>query len=152
MIGWKMTKRFDEKRRMFVLGCGVAVISLASFAVGLALSYGYRLTPLPERFAFFGLPSRIWEFGVGVILAIAPLRAKIVQKSASIIFLASGAAIVWSAVKLESFTPFPGYVALAPVLGTCGLIVVGQNSEKFSKILAWRQLAFLGDLSYGYVS
>ena len=150
MIGWKMTKRFDEKRRMFVLGCGVAVISLASFAVGLALSYGYRLTPLPERFAFFGLPSRIWEFGVGVILAIAPLRAKIVQKSASIIFLASGAAIVWSAVKLESFTPFPGYVALAPVLGTCGLIVVGQNSAIISKILSWRPLAFLGDLSYGW--
>jgi peptidoglycan/LPS O-acetylase OafA/YrhL len=150
MIGWKMTKRFDAKRQMFVLGCAVAIISLASFIIGVALSYGFRLTPLPERFAFFGLPSRIWEFGVGVNLAIAPLHTKIIQKFASTIFLASGAAIVWSALTLESFTPFPGYVALAPVLGTAGLIVVGQNSVVFSRFLAWRPLAFLGDLSYGW--
>ena len=150
MIGWKLTKRFNERRQLVVLGVGVMVVSLVSFAVGVALSFGYRLTPLPERFAFFGLPSRIWEFGVGVLLAIAPLRAKFIKKFSAAIFLTSSIAIIWSALQLESFTPFPGYVALAPVLGTGGLIVVGQNSERFSKILAWSPLAQLGDLSYGW--
>ena len=150
MIGWKLTKRFGEKRQLVVLGAGVMVVSLVSFAVGVALSFGYRLTPLPERFAFFGLPSRIWEFGVGVLLAIAPLQSRIIKKYSVAIFLVSSIAIIWSALRLESFTPFPGYVALAPVLGTGGLIVVGQNSARISKILAWRPLATLGDLSYGW--
>ena len=150
MIGWKLTKRFNERRQLVVLGVGVMVVSLASFAVGVGLSFGYRLTPLPERFAFFGLPSRIWEFGVGVLLAIAPLQTKLFKKFSAAIFFTSSAAIIWSALQLESSTPFPGYVALAPVLGSSGLIVVGQNSEKFSKILGCSPLARLGDLSYGW--
>ncbi len=150
LIGWKLTKRFNEKRRLVVLGIGVMIVSLASFAVGVALSFGYRLTPLPERFAFFGLPSRIWEFGVGVLLAIVRLQARLLKKYSGAIFLAASMAIIWSALQLEAFTPFPGYVALAPVLGTGGLIVVGQNSTRFSKILAWWPIARLGDLSYGW--
>jgi peptidoglycan/LPS O-acetylase OafA/YrhL len=150
MIGWKLTKRFGEKRQLVALGVGVIVVSLVSFAIGVALSFGYRLTPLPERFAFFGLPSRIWEFGVGVLLAIAPLQSRMIKKYSAVILLASSSAIIWSALRLESFTPFPGYVALAPVLGTGGLIAVGQNSARISKILAWRPLATLGDLSYGW--
>ena len=150
MIGWKLTKRFNAKRQLDVLGVGVLIVSLASFAVGVALSFGYRLTPLPERFAFFGLPSRVWEFGVGVLLAIVPLQTRFIKKFSAPIFFASSIAIFWSALKLESFTPFPGYVALAPVLGTGGLIVVGQNSESFSRLLSWHPLARIGDLSYGW--
>ncbi|MHB1090478.1 MAG: hypothetical protein ACYC0U_05360, partial [Ilumatobacteraceae bacterium] len=46
-------------------------ISLFSFVISVLLSFGFRLVPLPTRFAFFGTPARIWEFGVGIILALA---------------------------------------------------------------------------------
>ena len=150
LAAWKLVSRFSERSQQVLLGSAVAVISILSFVFGALLSFGYRLTPLPERFAFFGTPSRIWEFGVGVLLAIIPLNGKIFKKLASAIFIFSVVAIVWSVTQLSSYTAFPGYVALAPVLGTGGLIVAGHNSERLRQLMSIRPLARLGDLSYGW--
>ena len=150
LAAWKLVSRFSKRSQQVLLGSAVFSISILSFAFGAMLSFGYRLTPLPERFAFFGTPSRIWEFGVGVLLAIVPLRGKIFKKMASGIFIFSVVAIVWSVTQLSSYTAFPGYVALGPVLGTGGLIIAGHNSERLSQLMSIRPLARLGDLSYGW--
>ncbi len=150
LAAWKLVSRFSERSQQVLLGSAVFAISILSFVFGAMLSFGYRLTPLPERFAFFGTPSRIWEFGVGVLLAIVPLKRKMFENLASGIFIFSVAAIVWSVTQLSSYTAFPGYVALGPVLGTGGLIIVGHNSERLSQLMSIRPLARLGDLSYGW--
>ena len=67
---WKFCKRFEASRRRFVAALIVLGISIVSFIGSLLFSFGYRIVRLPTRFAFFGTPARIWEFGVGIVLAL----------------------------------------------------------------------------------
>lgn len=150
LIGWNLTSRLNKEKQRVALVIGVTSVSIISFVGGALLSFGYRITPLPERFAFFGTPSRIWEFGFGVLVALVPLRGKLFKNLAPLLFVGGVGAVAWSATQLESFTPFPGVVALAPVVGTALLIIAGQNLRFSEQILSWRPIVALGDISYGW--
>ena len=150
LVGWKLTSRFSKQKQRVALVISVTSISIISFVGGALLSFGYRITPLPERFAFFGTPSRIWELGLGVLLALVPLHGKLFKNLTPLLFVAGVGAVAWSVTQIESFTPFPGVVALAPVFGTAFLIIAGRNSRFSEQILSWRPIAALGDISYGW--
>ena len=149
-IGWKLTSRLSKRLQRATLAIGVVTISSASFVFGALLSFGNRITPFPERFAFFGTPSRVWEFGIGVLLVFVPRRNKFLIKVSPGLFAVSILAIIWSAFKLEISVPFPGVVALVPVLGTGILIIAGDNSRFAQRILGWYPLVALGNVSYGW--
>ena len=57
---------------------------------------------------------------------------------------------VFACSRISAFSPFPGFVALGPVLGTALLILAGSKSAKVSAILAVRPLKLVGDVSYGW--
>ncbi len=149
-IGWKLTSRLSKRLQRATLAIGVVTISSASFVFGALLSFGNRITPFPERFAFFGTPSRVWEFGIGVLLVFVPRRNKFLIKVSPGLFAVAILAIIWSAFKLEISVPFPGVVALVPVLGTGILIIAGDNSRFAQRILGWYPLVALGNVSYGW--
>ena len=130
-------------------------VFLAAFVISFSGSYllsrGIRLTPLPTRFAFFGTPWRIWEFLAGVGFAIYPNAVRWLPKKLIALILSSCGLIIFiSAHQLDSFTPYPGSAALAPVLGTALLLTLGPKNRIYMKMLTARPLVKFGNISYGW--
>ena len=126
------------------------VISIISFVISYLLSIGEQILPKPELFAFFGTPWRMWEFLAGSLIALAPSTRIAVKSIAAPLSAISIAAIAWSAISFDSYTPFPGSAALIPVLATTALIYLGTQSNLLTKLLSARPLTAVGDISYSW--
>lgn len=97
--------------------------------------------------AYYLLPTRFFELMVGSWLALAwrhlPALNGTIRSGLSLLGLGL---IVGSAILLTEHSPFPGYNALYPVLGTALIIyaAVGVVNKGFSL----RPFVFIGNLSY----
>jgi len=124
----------------------IALVSLLSLALSA------HLTGSQPSAAFFLLPGRAWELGVGVLVALwqaqrhrpGPLR-----DAADPISLAALAAILGAIVLFHDTTRFPGLAALLPVLGTAALIVTA-TSRVNRWLLAAAPMRFVGLISYSW--
>lgn len=136
--------RTGTNRRVRV-GIIAAAVVIASFALSL------WLTTASAPWAFFSLPSRAWELGIGALLAVGATRlARLPREvSATAGWLGLGM-IVAAGLVIETSTPFPGSAALLPVLGTALAMVPGMRStaEAPARYLGWRPARFLGRISY----
>ncbi len=141
----------------------ISMISLTSFVLSSIMSLGHHLPLLPvkstTRIAFFGMPTRIWEFGVGIVLALYEKKnlpqgtrhkAQGTKISANAISLIGIILIGYSLLKFNSFTTFPGFSAVLPVLGS-GLLIMDRSSNGFARrILVFRPMIWLGNISYSW--
>jgi peptidoglycan/LPS O-acetylase OafA/YrhL len=114
------------------LTASLSVIVAASF---LYSCYATRYQPAA---AFYSPWSRLWELGVGGILASTNLR---LRSHNSIAYLGI-ALIVGSAIVLNKASPFPGALALLPVIGAALVIIFNSN------VLGHRWPVFIGLISY----
>ncbi len=119
----------------------------------IALSFGLALlwTDLAAPWAFFSLPTRAWELGVGALIAVAivrlPRRTPRVLASATV--WAGLALIAAGVVIIGPSTPYPGTAALIPVVGTALVIVGGSDASlRPSRLLAMRVPRWVGRISY----
>ena len=126
------------------------VISIISFVISYLLSIGEPFLPKPELFAFFGTPWRMWEFLAGSLIALAPSIRIAVKSISTPLSAIALAAIAWSAISFDSYTPFPGSAALIPVLATTALIYFGTQSNLLTTLLSARPLTAVGDISYSW--
>lgn len=127
--------------------------TIASFAFGVWCTARYPAT------AFYLLPPRAWELGIGVTLAAVEInrspftyRLSRLLATASFREFLSGLGIVALLVAifgLDKNTQFPGYYALLPVLGTAALIATPQ-SRLSQVVLSSRPLVFVGLISYSW--
>jgi len=111
------------------------------------------LTLHHEVLAFYWLPTRAWEFGIGGLAMLLPRGAVALPRGG---WLALGwlgiALIAGSCMLLSASTPFPGWVALVPVLGTAIILVAGAELPH-QGVGAWfdaEPLQRLGGLSYSW--
>jgi peptidoglycan/LPS O-acetylase OafA/YrhL len=88
--------------------------------------------------AFYSPASRLWELGVGALLAVRPLKIS----GASVVSAVGLIAIIGSALAISAASPFPGLLAMVPVAGTAAII--GAPSP----ILRQRHLVQIGLISY----
>ena len=125
------------------------LIALLSFIGSYILSSGYRITQLPTRFAFFGTPWRFWELLAGSITAtiLALVNRIYLPKTISLVGLLM---IIWPVFTLNSFTPFPGTAAVAPVLGTSLLLFADSKFSNNSLNKFLKPFEKLGDVSYSW--
>ena len=101
-----------------------------------------------SRFAFYGPVTRVWEFAVGVLLALGAGRlSRIDRRIAVVLGIIGLTAVAWSAKTFSAMTLFPGIAALAPVAGAALLLLAGGASVTFARVLGWRPLAWVGDIS-----
>lgn len=138
-------------RLLAALVFGVA--SLASFALAVALSSGPVGGALArQKFAFYGSPTRAWEFGLGAVCALlVPWLARIPAVVATLLGAAGLAAIAGSIWLIHGTSHTPGISTLLPVAGTCAAIVCGTASGRgVPRLLAFGPLAWIGDLSYSW--
>ncbi|HLU81802.1 MAG TPA: acyltransferase family protein, partial [Trueperaceae bacterium] len=128
---------------------GLLAVLLAATLVSFALNLW--TTEHLREWAFFSSPTRAWQFGAGAIAGLFSTRGVV---SASRWGGALGwlglAALLASAVGLSEALPWPGYLALAPTLGTVLVLHSGvlAPSARLQSLLATVPLQFLGRLSY----
>lgn len=134
---------FKIGRRRWVV-VGVAVLG----AVSLGLSVHY--TMVSPSAAYFITPVRVWEFAIGAGVALASSRLVLPRLAAELAALAGLAMIISTAFLYDHHTPFPGYLALIPTLGT-GLVIISglrPGRQWHSAVTASRPVQFVGDISY----
>lgn len=131
------------QRRWGVLVAVVLLLSVLSF--GLSIWY----TAVNPAQAYFVIFTRIWEFGAGALLVLAAKRS---HRGWLNNLLGFGGLIILgiSAYKLQASSPFPGWLALFPVLGTVAILAMAQGKRWYSAsgLLSLRPMRFIGDISY----
>lgn len=117
----------------------VAAITLASFALALWLAGRWPLG------AFYLLPTRMWELGIGACCALMPLPRQVRGGLA-----AAGLALMATGfVLITRDTPAPGAWFLLPTLGAALAIRHGHAGTMAARLLGWRGLTGLGLVSFG---
>jgi peptidoglycan/LPS O-acetylase OafA/YrhL len=122
----------------------VLVVLAAMIAASLAASI--LLTPVEPGTAFYLLPTRAWELGAGAFLAIWQMRR---GRTSSNPWIATvGLALVLGSIFLiDKSMPFPGAVAIAPVLGAT-LLIGWARDTWVGRVLELRPLIYIGAISY----
>ncbi|MFT3722194.1 MAG: acyltransferase family protein [Hyphomonadaceae bacterium] len=105
-------------------GSAIFLLSAASLAFAV-----YAVDRMPA-FAFYMLPSRLWELGLGSLAALRMGRGVQLPGLAVLaISIAAASAMIAPIFLYTPETPFPGLAALPVCLGTLGLIIVGENRQ-----------------------
>lgn len=99
--------------------------------------------------AYYLLPSRAWELLTGSLIAVGAVRPIAVRWAGEIIAAAGLILIMGSALLLHEADPFPGLLALPPVLGAAALIHAGTNSSTLAgRLLSLPPFVSIGLISY----
>ncbi|RWZ68533.1 acyltransferase [Labedella populi] len=129
-------------RRILVFLFGaVAVASLLHSVV---------LTTVDPGPAYFATTTRAWEFAAGGLLALVPAARRLpaaVRVGSSWLGLVL---IVLTLVTFTELTPFPGWAALLPVIGTLLVIAAGASGGLLgtARLFRLRPVQALGSISY----
>ncbi|MFJ4107249.1 acyltransferase family protein [Oerskovia enterophila] len=127
------------------------VATVAMVAVGAAsLAVSIVYTSSHPNEAYFVTPVRVWEFGLGALVAFVGHRVLPRRALAEILSLLGLTMIVGSALVYGTETPFPGWTALVPAVGAALVIVAGMRRAPLlhDVVTARRPVQFLGDVSY----
>jgi len=99
--------------------------------------------------AFYLMPARAWELGLGALLAFKQYDLKRAPRVHDLLSLVGLALILWSALTLTNFSRFPGLNAAPACLGTALLIVSGGGKQGIAnRLLSLRPVVFVGLISY----
>jgi peptidoglycan/LPS O-acetylase OafA/YrhL len=143
--------RLTRRRPLPVVFAGLAVL------VGASLAWSVYQTATNPASAYFVTPTRMWELGIGGLLAAATLlRPRRLRPAVAVPLAWLGlGAIGWTAVTYSGETPFPGWQAAVPVLGTAAVIAAQPPTSPGrtgwlspGPLLALRPVQWLGDISY----
>jgi peptidoglycan/LPS O-acetylase OafA/YrhL len=136
------------------------VLLIAVIASALSLMWSISYTNSNPTSAYFSTLTRVWELGFGVLLActipqIQRLTERWTDDKRSVAFAAASwagltAIILGACVIIKPGDPFPGYLALIPVLGAIGLIFGGLAEKQPipNRILSMQPLPFIGLISF----
>ncbi|MFI5531931.1 acyltransferase family protein [Kitasatospora sp. NPDC051853] len=125
-------------------------LTAASFALALVWTQG------SASLAYLATPSRAWQFGVGALLALLPWHLLPSTRTLRRLCGWSGLlAIVAAVLVFDASTPYPGYAALLPTLGTAAVILAGTpdrtgagTDHGVNRLLGTRAPRAIGRLSY----
>ncbi len=121
------------------------------------------LTRAAQPWAFFGMPTRIWEFALGGVLALFLIprdasEPEVIDPDpprftpATMLQVGGLAAIAVGALSFDRATAYPGFAALLPALGAATLIAGGHLApgSAISRVLSAAWLRWLGRVSYAW--
>lgn len=132
--------RADRRRTMIGV---LIVLSLSSYGAAAAWLAVQKSAP-----AFFLLPMRAWELGVGATLAIARFRSPR-RRASRELFAGFGALLVLAGCFLQRaylISPVPD--ATFVVTGTALLLWTGNEANRVAQMLSTRPMVGIGLISY----
>jgi peptidoglycan/LPS O-acetylase OafA/YrhL len=109
------------------------------------------LTRKNDLVAFYFSPVRAWELLLGAMLAIGAfplIKHKMVKQIGSVAGLLL---VMYSIFRFSAKTPFPGYRALIPCVGTALLIHCTGNRQVLTwmdRLLSLQPMTWIGKISY----
>jgi len=122
-----------------------AILKGVAIVTGLSFIFSLYLTQAAPIWAFYSLPTRAWELGVGALLLFIPdqyLRNRYFPWVGAI-------ALAIGTFSFNESTAFPGINALLPVIGTAILIATIPIWPRFFNDLSNNRLMqWLGAISY----
>lgn len=128
--------KFGGRKNLFKV---IGAITALSFLFSL------YLTEASPIWAFYSLPTRAWELGIGALLLAIPKKYKLSVAYPWIALLL----ITYASFFYTDKTPFPGTAAIAPVIGTAAAIA---SISSWPRILNFfsnlRVTQWLGEISY----
>ncbi|MFE7228626.1 acyltransferase family protein [Nocardioides sp. NPDC057577] len=149
--GERDVQQGSVRARRFLLAA-IALITLASFA------WSIVHTPGEATAAYFSSLTRAWELGIGAALAILVTSGRVMQRLAAVpvarelLALGGLAAIVVACLAYDESTPFPGYHAALPVLGSAAVILAGAlpagETTIGARLLSVAPMRAIGDWSF----
>ncbi len=148
VLVWTRRKHGQGRLPRVPLLTALTVLTLASFL------YASVLTHTAPSAAYFSTPARVWELGVGAILAlIGPAIARLTGSHLRSLLAATGLGMIAiSCLEFGVATPFPGSAALVPVLGSAMVLFAGSHPDGSRPIVSqWLSvppLRTIGDWSY----
>lgn len=135
------------RRPMRSLTLAVWLVTVISLCASVWLTY------VAQPWAFFGSPTRAWEFGVGA-LAFAGRRGArplppIVR---DVIGWTAVLWLLWAVFRYDRQTEFPGTAALVPAIATAILLALGAEAPRpcVTRLLGIRPMRWLGKMSYSW--
>lgn len=133
-------QRFRQHARVVL-----AMLGVVSLALCIAVQ------PHAPIAAFYLTPARGWEFAVGGLLALGAFAAPGSRPLRETLAIGGGALLIWSFVAIAPGPEFPGWIALAPVVGTALLIhSAGAGPSLIGSALSWAPLVGVGLVSYSF--
>lgn len=120
----------------------VAILSLAASFVGVA--QGWTGT-------YYLLPTRAWELLAGSLLALGAFHLGALDRHRAAIGVVGLAGVVLPVFLLGPNSPFPGWNALWPVVGTALVLHAGSGggtAGPVTRMLGWAPLVAIGKISY----
>jgi peptidoglycan/LPS O-acetylase OafA/YrhL len=101
--------------------------------------------------AFYELPARAWEFGLGGLLTLASLP-KLGRAIWTIVGWSGLLGILLPAFFIADGSGFPGWLATIPALGTAAVLAAGSALPRHGVcvLLDWRPMQYLGARSYSW--
>ena len=134
LIGWRR-----GRRSVFSLVVAVSALSFVAALLGLRGIGG-------DWLGFYSPITRVWEFGVGALIALGGRRFS--DRQALPAALAGAVMLVASLFLITEGTPFPSMWTLLPVIGTALLIMSGTSTQLVSRALSSTPMVRIGDWSY----
>ena len=127
--------------------------AIIGFAGLISLGLSLWLTRRIQPWAFFGMPTRGWEFAIGGLGALIP--ASFLEnrtRSTSLLMLIGLFGTLVSAVLITRHTPFPGVAALGPTLATAFVLVGGAalTGGAVKAFLSSTPMRWIGQRSYSW--
>ena len=143
LAAWVGVKWFRGARRRAVL-TALGVVTAASFVFCVIFTI---TDPAPAYFVTFG---RMWQFGVGAMVALIPALRIRHAIGSFVLGWAGIAVLVFVIFRFDGQTPFPGYMAAIPTLAAAA-VIAASNAERWwypTRLLSLRPAQFVGDISY----
>jgi peptidoglycan/LPS O-acetylase OafA/YrhL len=125
---------------------------LVLFGLIVAASFAWSVLQVNagDPAAYFATTTRLWELGVGGLLAVVLRHTDRFVAARSVLALAGLGTITLGAFLLTAASPFPGVAALVPVLGAVAVVAAGRTAGPGS--LTWfvdrPWVQWLGNVSY----
>ncbi|SDT79560.1 acyltransferase family protein [Actinoplanes derwentensis] len=129
------------------------VIVALVLVVATSLTVSVLLTASSAPWAYFGAHTRAWELAIGAFVAVGAVRlAGLPRTIAAVLTWGGLAAVVVSAFLYNEETPFPGYAAALPVLGSAAIIAGGCAAPRHGVVTLLRTWPFqqIGRYSYSW--
>jgi peptidoglycan/LPS O-acetylase OafA/YrhL len=143
LAAWIAVKWFRGARRRAVI-VALGIVTAASFVFCVVFTI---TNPAPAYFVTFG---RMWQFGVGAMVALIPALRIRHALGSFVLGWAGIIVLVLVIFRFDGQTPFPGYMAAVPTLAAAA-VIAASNSERWwypTRLLSLRPAQFVGDISY----
>jgi peptidoglycan/LPS O-acetylase OafA/YrhL len=133
-------KRIDFKQTLLKVFILIFIFSL---------SYSVFRTSINQPFTYYDTLARVWEFSIGILLAMMLSKIRYSNKVSTSIGLFGLVVLVSFAAVFDVSTQFPGYLALVPCLAACAVVISSSNGSTLP-IISSKIFIKLGDYSFGF--